>query len=216
MNSEFLGYEVSTKSPSEIAADVVVSIERNEKRWLACINPHSYVEASRRQTFAEALRTADWLIPDGIGVVLGSRITGGTIKNRVTGYEVFSELLNSLQARGHGTVYFLGASEATLAALRRRVGDDFPAVHLVGTYSPPFKGAFDQSDEDAMVAAINSVRPEVLWVGLTAPKQEELIVRLLPQIDVCFAGAIGAVFDFYAYNRRASSLAQRFKMTSAP
>jgi N-acetylglucosaminyldiphosphoundecaprenol N-acetyl-beta-D-mannosaminyltransferase len=68
--------------------------------------------------------------------------------------------------------------------------------------SPPFKDEFDEADDAAMIAAVNAARPDVLWVGMTAPKQEKWIYRNHDRLDVPFTGAIGAAFDFYAGTKK--------------
>ena len=82
---------------------------------------------------------------------------------------------------------------------------DFPAIEVCGTYSPPFKIEFSQEDNSAMISAVNNARPDVLWVGMTAPKQEKWIYENQSKLQVPFVGAIGAVFDFYAGTKKRSS-----------
>jgi N-acetylglucosaminyldiphosphoundecaprenol N-acetyl-beta-D-mannosaminyltransferase len=94
-------------------------------------------------------------------------------------------------------VFFLGASEETLALIRARMAVDYPAIRVAGTYSPPFKPEYSAAELDEMITAVNAARPDVLWVGMTAPKQEKWIFQNLHRLDVKFAGAVGAVFDFY-------------------
>jgi N-acetylglucosaminyldiphosphoundecaprenol N-acetyl-beta-D-mannosaminyltransferase len=74
---------------------------------------------------------------------------------------------------------------------------DYPNVRVAGTYSPPFKKTYSKEEVDAMAAAINEAAPDVLWVGMTAPKQEKWIHDQRDRLNVKFAAAIGAVFDFY-------------------
>jgi N-acetylglucosaminyldiphosphoundecaprenol N-acetyl-beta-D-mannosaminyltransferase len=73
----------------------------------------------------------------------------------------------------------------------------YPNVHIAGSWSPPFKPAFDEADSRAMITAVNRAAPHVLWVGMTAPKQEKWIHRHRASLNADFIGAIGAVFDFY-------------------
>jgi N-acetylglucosaminyldiphosphoundecaprenol N-acetyl-beta-D-mannosaminyltransferase len=74
---------------------------------------------------------------------------------------------------------------------------DFPHIEIVGTYSPPFKPEFSPGENNAMVKAVNHAEPDVLWVGMTAPKQEKWIYQHKDRLNVSFIGAVGAVFDFY-------------------
>lgn len=165
--------------------------------WLACFNPHSYAVARGDVRFAQALRSATWLVPDGVGVLMASRLLGGRIRQRVTGSDIFLGLHERLNARGGMSVFFLGATEETLAAIRLRMALDYPNIRVAGTYSPPFKQDYSPDELDAMIGAINQVQPDVLWVGMTAPKQEKWIHENRARLNVKFAGAIGAVFDFY-------------------
>jgi N-acetylglucosaminyldiphosphoundecaprenol N-acetyl-beta-D-mannosaminyltransferase len=162
------------------------------------MNPHSYVVAKSNAVFRQALQDADWLVPDGAGIVLASRILKGNIERRITGPDIFLALHDRLQESGNYSVFFLGATDQTLQAISDRMAKDWPKIPIAGTYSPPFRAKFSDDEIDSMVSMINSAKPDVLWVGMTAPKQEELIHRMLPQLNVRFAGAVGAIFDFYA------------------
>lgn len=203
MREKILSYEVEAMSPGlltdHLAAEIFMT-DANQgrgKSWLACLNPHSYVVAKSDAQFANALKHADWLVPDGAGVLLASRILGGGIRERITGSDVFAGLLQCMNQRRIGSVFFLGATEDTLALIRARVAEDYPSVRVVGTYSPPFKLKWSPAELDAMIDAINMAKPDVLWVGMTAPKQEKWIYENLHRLDIRFAAAIGAVFDFY-------------------
>jgi N-acetylglucosaminyldiphosphoundecaprenol N-acetyl-beta-D-mannosaminyltransferase len=179
-------------------------------RWLACLNPHSWVEARHRPDFARALEAADWLVPDGAGLTLASRILDAGLGGRVTGADVFEGLSRRLDERGGAKVFFLGATEETLALVRERYQRDYPRLRVVGTYAPPFREEFQEDDFEAMAAAVNASGADVVWVGLGAPKQELAILRLRPRLQVRFVAAIGAVFDFYSGRvRRASPLLRR-------
>ena len=196
---DILGYRV-IQDPQAHCLDVVADwiATGDGHRWLACLNPHSYALALNDPPFAWALRAADWLIPDGAGTVLASKLLGGQIRDRITGSDVFWGLNRRLDARGGCSCFCLGSSEDTLGLITARLARDFPNVRVAGVYAPPFKGEFSPEDDAAMLAAINAVRPDVLWVGMTAPKQEKWIARHQDQLDVKFSAAVGAVFDFYS------------------
>lgn len=198
------GYKVGTLGVGACVGDVVTwitdshMVETSERcRWLACMNPHSYAVSLKDSAFSQALHEADWLIPDGAGVVLASKILGGQIRERVTGSDIFKGVLEALNRKSNHSVFFLGVTEETLAAIRARMAVDYPNVRVAGTYSPPFKPHYSQDELDAILAAINDAAPDVLWVGMTAPKQEKWIHEQCGSLNVKFAAAIGAVFDFY-------------------
>ncbi len=185
--------------------------------WLACFNPHSYVIADNDQEFSEALHGADWLVPDGIGVLLASRILGGQIRERVTGSDVFYGLQSRLNAIGGLSVFFLGSTEETLTVIRQKMSSDYPNIRIAGTYSPPFKSEYSIAELDDMIDKINASKVDVLWVSMTAPKQEKWIFQNKDKLNVRFAAAVGAVFDFYAGNiKRSHPLFQRLGLEWLP
>lgn len=201
---DIAGYSVFADDIPACVSDVMQWIAsappRASCRWLACLNPHSYVVSRGDPQFSAALGGADWLVPDGVGVVLASRIRGGRIRQRVTGSDVFHGLSRMMDRESRYSVFFLGSTEGVLASIRARMARDYPGIRVAGTYSPPFKPEFTDDEIDRMVAAVNCAAPDVLWVGMTAPKQEKWIHRSRDRLSVKFTAAIGAVFDFYSGN----------------
>lgn len=199
MTIEFLGYSIFDKSIEDCAEQIATEASKNERKCkvFACINPHSYAVAKTDETFTKALKTSDWLVPDGSGIILGSKIMGAGLKERVPGPDVFLATLPKLEKSG-ASIFFLGSSENTLQRIRDRLEIEHPNLKLAGTLSPPFVPEFSGEQTDEMVAAINAAKPDILWVGLTAPRQEKWLAENRDRLDVNAAGAIGAAFDFYA------------------
>lgn len=192
-------YAIYSGSLNE-AADAIAQASagrRKRCRIIACLNPHSYVIARSNRQFRQALTSADWLLPDGSGVVFAARWLGLSLKQRVTGPDIFAAVMHRLNASG-GSVFFLGSTNDVLSKIVDRLANEFPNVVVAGTLSPPYKEKFSESENKAMLSAINSVRPDVLWVGMTAPKQEVWLSEHHSALDVGVAGAIGAAFDFFA------------------
>lgn len=97
-----------------------------------------------------------------------------------------------------GKVMFMGSSEKVLAKIKERAAVDYPNLEVV-TYSPPYKPDFSQEDNAAIIKAINDADPDLLWIGMTAPKQEKWAYQHWNELNIhCHVGTIGAVFDFYA------------------
>jgi N-acetylglucosaminyldiphosphoundecaprenol N-acetyl-beta-D-mannosaminyltransferase len=216
--TNILGYEITPAGKDDCVRSVVDWIEQGDRcKWLACINPHSYVVAKSDRDFAAALQSADWLIPDGAGIVLASRLLRQSVRQRVTGSDIFAGVNEELQRRGGSSVFFLGSTEETSLLIRERMRHDYPSVRVVGFHSPPFKASFSASEMDEMIARINAVRPDVLWVGMTAPKQERWLHQNSDRLNVKFAAAIGAVFDFYSGRvQRPSPVMQRLGLEWLP
>ena len=108
---------------------------------------------------------------------------------------------------------FLGSSQKVLSLIHKRATTDFPNLDVL-TYSPPFKAEFSDEDSRAMIQAINMAKPDLLWIGMTAPKQEKWVFGHWDKLNIhCHCGTIGAVFDFYAGTvRRAPAWWQRHSL----
>jgi len=169
-----------------------------------CANPHSLVVAGNDPEFSRAIHQADLVTPDGVGIVLASRLLAGSIRERVTGTDIFLGLNQKLNEQGGVNCFFLGSAPATLEKIVARMHKDFPNLCVAGTYSPPFKTEFNEEDNEVMINTINQAKPDILWVGMTAPKQEKWIYANRNQLEVKFIGAVGALFDFYAGNVKRS------------
>lgn len=168
------------------------------------INAHSYNAAQEDDTFAEALREGDYLIPDGASIVMACRWLKGKSqpKERIAGWDLFLFEMRRINVNANANekkrVMFLGSSDKVLALIRERAAIDYPNLDIV-TYSPPYKPKFSDEDNRAMIQAINDANPDLLWIGMTAPKQEKWAYQHWNKLNIhCHCGTIGAVFDFYA------------------
>ncbi len=167
------------------------------KLLINTINAHSYNTARKDEEFAEALMKGDALIPDGASIVMAMKWLRGLSMERIAGADLFAFEMDKLNRKG-GTCFFLGSTDEVLDFIRERAAFDYPNIKVV-TYSPPYRLAFSESENRAMIRSINAVRPDLLWIGMTAPKQEKWAYAHLSELDVdCHIGTIGAVFDFYA------------------
>jgi N-acetylglucosaminyldiphosphoundecaprenol N-acetyl-beta-D-mannosaminyltransferase len=174
--------------------------------YMACANPHSLVVATKDLLFQEALKKADILLPDGIGIIFAAKALRVKIKKRIAGFDFFYNVSKELASKSNLRYFFLGSSQPVLELISQRMSSEFPSIKVCGTYSPPFKNDFTNDENEAMIKQINSAKPDILWVGMTAPKQEKWIFCHRHELDVPFSAAIGAVFDFYAGTRKRSSV----------
>ena len=169
------------------------------KLLINTINAHSFNTAKKDKLFAEALTNGDALIPDGVSIVKACKWIKAKSqpKERIAGWDLFDFEMNKLEKKG-GTVMFMGSSQKVLDLIVKRAAVDYP--HLkVETYSPPYKPEFSDEDNKAIVDAINAANPDLLWIGMTAPKQEKWTYSHWKDLNIhCHVGTIGAVFDFFA------------------
>lgn len=167
------------------------------------INAHSYNVARNDELFAEALTKGDYLIPDGMSVVKACKWLHAKSqpKERIAGADLFEFEMNKLNSKG-GTAMFMGSSEKTLAKIVQQAAKVYPSLKVV-TYSPPYKPEFNAEENNAIVNAINTANPDLLWIGMTAPKQEKWTYSHWKELNIhCHVGTIGAVFDFFAGNTK--------------
>ena len=169
------------------------------KLLINTINAHSYNTARKDEMFADALRKGDALIPDGMSIVKACRLIKADYipTERIAGWDLFSLEMTRLNNSG-GKVMFVGSNDNVLGMIKERAAKDFPNLE-VRTYSPPYKAVFSEEDNNAIIDAINNSSPNLLWIGMTAPKQEKWIYQNWDALNInCHCGTVGAVFDFYA------------------
>lgn len=169
------------------------------KKLINTINAHSYNTARRDGLFAEALQKGDALIPDGASIVMACRWLKAKSRpeERIAGWDLFEMEMDRLNRTG-GKCFFMGSSEKVLALIRKRAETVYPHI-TVETYSPPYKPEFSDEENRAIIEAINRADPDLLWIGMTAPKQEKWVYTHWNELDIrCHTGTIGAVFDFFA------------------
>ena len=193
------------------------------KLLINTINAHSFNTAKKDQLFAEALTNGDVLIPDGVSIVKACKWIKAKSqpKERIAGWDLFFFEMNKLEESAKGemlnvnledsnstfntqhstlpkTVMFMGSSQKVLDLIVKRAAVDYPHLKVV-TYSPPYKPEFSDEDNKAIIDAINAANPDLLWIGMTAPKQEKWTYSHWNELNIhCHVGTIGAVFDFFA------------------
>ena len=179
------------------------------KKLINTINAHSFNTAQKDELFAEALKNGDYLIPDGASIVKACRWLNAKSqpKERIAGWDLFEWEMNKLSEERRvksedsslkKKVMFMGSSERVLSLIRKRMGEIYPQWDVV-TYSPPYKPEFTEEDNKAIIDAINDANPDLLWIGMTAPKQEKWTYSHWHELNIhCHVGTIGAVFDFFA------------------
>lgn len=169
------------------------------KLLINTINAHSYNTALKDPLFAEALIKGDVLIPDGASIVMACRWLKAKSqpKERIAGWDLFEFEMNRLNQTG-GKCFFMGSSEKVLTLIRERVSAVYPNIQIE-SYSPPYMPEFSEEDNRKIIEAINQANPDLLWIGMTAPKQEKWTYSQWEELDIhCHVGTIGAVFDFFA------------------
>lgn len=187
--------------------DALASIPQG-KKLINTINAHSFNTAKKDALFAEALKNGDFLIPDGASIVKACRWLKAKSqpKERIAGWDLFEFEMDKLNEEGRvkseessrKKVMFMGSSPKVLRLIVEKAKAVYPNIEVV-TYSPPYKPEFTDEDNRAIIDAINNANPDLLWIGMTAPKQEKWTYANWDRLNIhCHVGTIGAVFDFFA------------------
>ncbi|MBP5190526.1 MAG: WecB/TagA/CpsF family glycosyltransferase [Bacteroidales bacterium] len=186
---DFFGYKL-TESLSELPMD-------GEAVVVSCLNPHSFVKALDDAEFHKALEQSDVLLPDGEGICMALKLLRGERIDKIAGDDLHGYLLERLSEKG-GKVYYMGSTERVLSLIEKRLGREHPGV-TVRCFSPSFCDELSYAESMQIVDDINAFAPDVLFVSMTAPKQEKWVEKYRVQLSgVKVIASIGAVFDFYA------------------
>ena len=180
----------------EVFADTLEKLSTNRKTVINTINQYSYCMAELDSEWKEALKNSDILLPFGIGIVAAAKFLKGSVIKKISGADLHDYLLKDLNSKG-GSCFYLGSSISTLEKIEKRLKKEYPNIkgHF---YSPPFKKEFTQQENQEMIDRVNDVNPDVLFIGMTAPKQEKWAIANKGLLNTKYICSIGAVFDFYA------------------
>ena len=186
----FIDYSVFSNSLQDM--------DKKKSLLVNTINQYSYCLANKDIEFKKSLKASDILLPDGAAVVYAMKFLTGEKVKKIAGADVHHHLLKELNAKS-GKCFYLGASNSTLKKITYKLAIQFPNIK-VDSFSPPFKSEFNDAENAEMIAKVNAFNPDVLFVGMTAPKQEKWAYLHKAQLNVKIICTIGAVFDFYAGN----------------
>lgn len=188
-------------SVDDAGAEIEGWISKGMRGYVCLANVHVYETAQRDPGLLAALEGADLLLPDGAPLSWLLRRRSTTTAHRVAGSDLFNWLCSTEGLRH----YFYGGTEHALARLTSSVRRQFPDIIIAGSFAPPFR-PLDHLEAEDVVKLISSVSPDVVWVGLGAPKQELWMRQFRPRLDAAALIGVGAVFDFFSGRRRRAPL----------
>jgi len=187
---ETIGFSVFSDDLSKI------SLESSSCRVLNTISPNSYGISTRDEIFKRALQKSDYLVLDGVYFAFASLLLQGKNIKRNQGPDVFYHFMQRANKFGK-KVFFLGSTPGTLRLMKQKAAFLYPNIQ-VETYSPPFKSEFTEEDNNDMIKAINHFKPEIVFVGMTCPKQEKWAIQHRNKLNSNLVISIGNVFDWFA------------------
>lgn len=179
-------------------------------KYICVSNVHTTVMSYENEEYRKIQNSAAMALPDGAPLSSYSRRRGYKQAQRVTGPDLMLELFAVSKEKGYRH-YFYGATEETLQSMRKVIERDYPGMEIAGMYAPPFRTLTPQEDAE-IVEKINNSRPDFIWVGLGAPKQEEWMYQHMGQLQGVLIG-VGAGFDYLAgYIKRAPHWMQKMSL----
>jgi N-acetylglucosaminyldiphosphoundecaprenol N-acetyl-beta-D-mannosaminyltransferase len=189
-----LNTDISTVNLPETMGQMSAII-RSDKKLRICVTPvNCLIWAFKNYNLRILYNSADICTADGVPLIWASKLLGDPIRGRVTGLDLLPEFSKVAAENGY-TFFFLGAAEGVAERLKDKLEAENPGLRVVGTYSPPYAETFTDKENKKMIKMINEVKPDVLWVSLTAPKQDYWIHEHFDKLEVNIAIGVGAAFD---------------------
>lgn len=197
---DVLGVGVSAINQKSALSEIEAWIDRREKQYVCVTGVHGVMESQKDSELLEIHNSSGLTTPDGMPLVWCARYAGADSVARVYGPDLMLNVSAASVERGWSHYYY-GAGPGVPEALEENLKAKFPGLKVVGTYSPPFR---ELSDEECQEIAreINRVAPDIVWVGLSTPKQEKWMARFRPLLEAPVIIGVGAAFDMHAGRAR--------------
>lgn len=191
---------------------IAIDRGRTSPQVVNCLNPHSFVIALDDPLFRQALNDSDMLLPDGEGVCLAIKRYRHEVVRKIAGDDLHRHLLRQLEECS-GKAYYMGSNSQVLSLIENRLAKEYPSIG-VRTCSPSYCDELTDEESMRIIDDINAFAPDVLFVSMTAPKQEKWVEKYRSQItSPSIVASIGAVFEFYAGTvKRAPQWAIKMKL----
>ena len=193
---DVLGVRISAINPQMALDEIERWIVTPEPHYVCVTGVHGVMESQRDRELREIHNGSGLTTPDGMPMVWAGRRAGAHWMKRVYGPELMLLLCQRAAERGW-TSYFYGGKDGIPELLADRLTARFPGLRVVGTESPPFRALTSEEDE-AIVARINAAKPDLLWIGLSTPKQERWMASHAGRISAPVTLGVGAAFDIHA------------------
>lgn len=204
MKETVLGINVNTEGYDELMELAFERIEKKQKALVVAINPEKIIKAKEDPALKKLLNEAEFQIPDGIGVILASKIQKGQIRERVTGVDMMMKLCEEASKRGK-PIFLYGGKPGVADAAKAKLESLFPSIEIVGTQDGYEK------NEQKVIDRINKAQPDLLFVAMGSPKQENWINANRDQLHPTIYQGVGGSFDVLAGTvKRAPEIFQKF------
>jgi N-acetylglucosaminyldiphosphoundecaprenol N-acetyl-beta-D-mannosaminyltransferase len=191
-----LGVAVSPINMGLALEQITLAIEHKQKGYICVTGVHGISEAQSDPEFRQILNRAFLCTPDGMPLVWVGRWQGQKQMDRVYGPDLMLAAMELSEKTGWRH-FFYGGVNGTVQTLKTKLVERFPKLRIVGAHEPPFR-PLNQDELQHLQEELRVARPDVMWVGLSTPKQERFMAQYLDQLDVTLMCGVGAAFDFHA------------------
>lgn len=216
-----LGTPVNALTVDHLLQTIDRWVRKRERHYICTLDVHALIEGLDAPDVQAIYRSASVVTPDGMPLVWLLRHAGYRHADRVCGPDLMPALFKRSEAAGYRH-FLYGSTTRTLEMLTAKLKESFPQANVVGSYSPPFRELLDEEQEE-IAARINGLAPDIVWVGLGAPKQDRWMGSYRPKLAAPVLIGVGAAFDMLAGTvRRAPRIIQRsgcewvFRMLQEP
>lgn len=162
----------------------------NKLHLIFTANPEIVMLGKENSEFLNIINSGNLIVADGIGVVIGSKILGNPLPERVAGYDLVQKVFEKIKDTNK-SVYFFGAAPGVAKKAAKRMRVKYPGLNIVGIQD----GYFTKEEEERILSNINELKPDILLVGLGAPKQENWLYKNKDKLNVKLAIGVGGSFD---------------------
>jgi N-acetylglucosaminyldiphosphoundecaprenol N-acetyl-beta-D-mannosaminyltransferase len=190
-----LGVGIDAVDMGQALERIAEKLASDRKGYICFTGVHGVMEAQRSHELKNILANASLVLPDGTPTVWVGRHQGNASMRRVFGPDLMLEILQREEFRNR-THFFCGGKAGIAQELRERLQERFPHVRIVGSYTPPF-GPMSPAEEGEFLGMVRSMRPDIVWVGMSTPKQDRFMAQYLPLLDTCLMFGVGAAFDYH-------------------
>jgi N-acetylglucosaminyldiphosphoundecaprenol N-acetyl-beta-D-mannosaminyltransferase len=191
-----LGVGISVINLQTALAAIADAVGQRRKGYICVTGVHGVMEAQKDETFRHILNQALLCTPDGMPMVWMGRLRGHRPMRRVYGPDLMLEVC-AWSRRNPCRHFFLGGVPGTAERLRDKLTARFPKLQVVGCFAPPFR-RLNAGEGAQLQETVRAAKPDIIWVGLSTPKQEKFMAEFLPQLEVTLMIGVGAAFDFHA------------------
>ena len=191
-----LGVGISVLNLQTALAAIATAVRAKRKGYICVTGVHGVMEAQTDEGFKKILNGAFLCTPDGMPMVWAGKLNGHREMRRVYGPDLMLDVCAWSETSG-AKHFFYGGADGVAELLAQKLKEKFPKLQVVGTFTPPFR-ALNETEVENLQAQVTAAPPDILWVGLSTPKQEKFMAEFLPKLDATLMIGVGAAFDFHS------------------